>query len=287
MKILVTGANGQLGAALKEVLEKRDDIESFFLFRKEMPLEQTLFLQDILGMYQPDVIIHAAAYTAVDNAETQIELADQVNHRASEEIAQYCRLHHARLIAISTDYVFDGAASVPQMEDAQVNPINVYGKTKLLGEYAVQKWAPQYMIIRTSWLYARTGNNFVNTMVRLLKERDEISVVADQIGSPTYASDLAFAIIQLIDQPEWENGIYNYSNQGAISWYDFACAIKEIKGFDCIVKPITTAQYPTAAKRPAYSVLDTSKIRARGIHIPHWRKSLEICLDNNTQISSV
>lgn len=287
MKILVTGANGQLGTALRTILEQRDDVQSFFLSRKEMPLEHTAILQDVLGMYQPDLIIHAAAYTAVDKAESEVTLADQVNHLACEEIAQYCRLHGARLVMVSTDYVFDGTAVQPQSEHADVNPINIYGKTKLLGEYAVQKWAPEYMIIRTSWVYSETGNNFVNTMLRLLSERDEISVVADQIGSPTYAGDLAAAIIQLINQPNWENGIFNYSNQGEISWYDFASAIKEIKEFACAVKPITTSEYPTAAKRPAYSVLDTAKIRARGVAVPNWRDRLKVCLssfDTNIQI---
>lgn len=280
MKILITGANGQLGTALKTALQGRQDIESFFLSRKELPLEHTQFLQDMLAMYQPDLIIHTAAYTAVDKAESDIALADQVNHLACEEIAQYCRLHGARMVALSTDYVFDGTAQSPQLENDAVNPINVYGKTKLLGEYAVQKWAPQYMIIRTSWVYSLTGNNFVNTMLRLMRERDEISVVSDQIGSPTNAGDLANAIVQLIDLPEWENGIYNYCNTGAISWYDFAVAIKEIMGFDCNVKAIDTTQYPTAATRPAYSVLDTKKIASKGIPLTAWRDSLAQCLSN-------
>ncbi|MGO1242893.1 MAG: dTDP-4-dehydrorhamnose reductase [Sphingobacterium sp.] len=287
MKILVTGTSGQLGTALKSILEQRDDIQSFFLSRKQLPLEHTEILQDMLGMYQPDIIIHAAAYTAVDKAESEAALADRINHLACEEIAQYCHLHGARMIGVSTDYVFDGTAIAPQSENAPVNPINVYGKTKLLGEYAIQKWAPQYMIIRTSWVYSLTGSNFVNTMLRLLGERDAISVVDDQIGAPTYAQDLAVAIVHLIEATKWENGIYNYSNQGAISWYDFACAIKEISGAECAITPISTAQYPTAARRPAYAVLDTTKIRARGIAVPHWRDSLALCLaqlNSDTQI---
>lgn len=281
MKILITGATGQLGAELKDVFDGSSSAhELYFLDRKQLPLEQTLIIQDILGMYQPDLIIHTGAYTAVDKAESEPILADQVNHLASEEIAQYCRLHDVKLIAISTDYVFDGRSSVPLSEDAPVAPINVYGKTKLLGEAAIQKWASQYIIIRTSWVYSTYGANFVKTMIRLLSERTEISVIGDQIGSPTYARDLAQAILQIVQADRWESGIYNFSNEGEISWYDFAVAIRDLKGLSCQIHPITSEQYPTAAQRPKYSLLDKAKIKKHfAVQVPDWKVSLKAMLD--------
>ncbi|MCI0920637.1 dTDP-4-dehydrorhamnose reductase [Sphingobacterium rhinopitheci] len=281
MKIVVTGANGQLGSELRDILSEIPAVEAFFLDRKQLPLDQTMIIQDILGMYQPDVIIHAAAYTAVDRAEAEPQLADVVNHLASEEIAQYCRLNDAQLIAISTDYVFDGTSKVPLAEDAPVDPINVYGLTKLRGEQAIQKWLPDAIIIRTSWVYSTYGNNFVKTMLRLMTEREEIAVIADQIGSPTAAIDLAEAILAIISAADWVPGVYHYSNEGEISWFDFACAIKEIKGLACVVKPITTDEYPTAAKRPHYSLLDKSKIKTiYKLDIPNWYTSLERVLSS-------
>ncbi|KGE14278.1 dTDP-4-dehydrorhamnose reductase [Sphingobacterium deserti] len=276
MKILITGANGQLGSELSDVFKDRTGYELFFLDRKQLPLEQTNLIQDILGMYQPDLIIHSAAYTAVDRAESEPILADQVNHLASEEIAQYCRLHDVKLIAISTDYVFDGNSANPLNEDAAVAPINTYGETKLQGELAIQKWAPHYIIIRTSWVYSTYGANFVKTMIRLMGERDEISVIADQIGSPTYAHDLAQAILSILESDKWENGIYNYSNEGQISWYDFAIAIRDIKGLHCKINAISTEQYPTPARRPKYSLLDKSKIKTTfSVDVPNWKDSLQ------------
>lgn len=280
MKIIITGATGQLGSELKDVFVGLSAYEVYFLDRKQLPLDQPLIIQDILGMYQPDLIIHAGAYTAVDKAESEPVLADQVNHLAAEEIAQYCRFHGAKLIAISTDYVFDGESSVPLAEDAVVGPINVYGKTKLLGEAAIQKWAPQYLIIRTSWVYSTYGSNFVKTMIRLMSERDELSVIQDQVGSPTYARDLAQAIVHIIAKNSWENGIFNFSNEGEISWYDFAVAIRDLKGLDCKINAIVTEQYPTPAKRPKYSLLDKSKIKKRfGVEVPYWKDSLKQMLD--------
>jgi len=278
--ILVTGSKGQLGSELKTIYQDRKDINTFFLDREELPLDQTAIIQDILGIYQPDLIIHAAAYTAVDKAEGEAELADTVNHLASEEIAQYCHIHGAKLIAISTDYVFDGTSSISLSEDAAVAPINIYGKTKLSGEIAVQKWLSDAIIIRTSWVYSTYGNNFVKTMIRLMGERDEISVINDQIGSPTYAKDLAQVIVDIIERESWIGGVYHYSNEGEISWYEFACAIKEIKGLDCKIIPIPTIQYPTPAKRPKYSLLDKSKIkRVFSIEVPNWKTSLEQMLN--------
>lgn len=275
-RILITGSNGQVGSELKELLGKEEGIETFFLDRKQLPLEQTMIIQDILGMYEPDIIIHTAAYTAVDKAESEPELADAVNHLAAEEIAQYCRLHGVKLLAISTDYVFDGLSSEPLVEDAPTAPLNIYGLTKWKGEQAIQKWAPESIIIRTSWVYSVYGNNFVKTMVRLLHEREELSVVRDQIGSPTYARDLAQAIIDIIKADDWLPGVYHYSNEGQLSWYDFAVTIRELIGATCRIIPIPTSEYPTPAKRPAYSLLDKSKIkRIFNVRVPFWRDSLE------------
>ena len=220
MKIIITGANGQLGSELKDILLKDSSKECFFLDRKQLPLDQPILIQDILDIYQPDVIIHAGAYTAVDLAESESDLADIVNHQSTEEIAQYCKNNDVKLIAISTDYVFDGNSDRALREDAEVDPINVYGLTKLKGEQAIQRWLPDGIIIRTSWVYSTYGKNFVKTMIKLMTDRDEISVINDQIGSPTYAHDLAKAIAVIIDS-KWLGGIYHYSNEGEISWYDF------------------------------------------------------------------
>ncbi len=275
MRIVITGASGQLGSELKDLLLDNTEKECYFLDRKQLPLDQIQIIQDILGMYQPDLIIHAGAYTAVDKAEEDQVNADLVNHLACEEIAQYCHLYGTRLIAISTDYVFDGSSSSALTETAETAPINIYGQTKLAGEQAIQKWCPEAIIIRTSWVYSTYGKNFVKTMCRLMAERDEVSVINDQIGSPTYAKDLAAALLKIADSSKWEAGIYNYSNEGEISWYDFAVAIRDCRSFNCQVKPILTSAYPTPARRPKYSLLDKSKIKSVfGVEVPHWEVSL-------------
>ncbi|MFC3353309.1 dTDP-4-dehydrorhamnose reductase [Sphingobacterium zeae] len=275
MRIVITGASGQLGSELKDLLLCNTAHECYFLDRKQLPLDQIEIIQQILSMYQPDLIIHAGAYTAVDKAETDQVTANLVNHLACEEIAQYCHVHNAKLIAISTDYVFDGSSASPLTEHATTNPINVYGQTKLAGERAIQKWHPEAIIIRTSWVYSSYGKNFVKTMCRLLDERNEVGVINDQIGSPTYAKDLALAIVKILDSSKWRGGIYHYSNDGEISWYDFAVAIRDFCSFDCEVRSIPTSAYPTPARRPMYSLLDKSKIRSTfGIQVPDWRISL-------------
>ena len=275
MKIVITGANGQLGSELQDLLKLDTTKECFFLDRKQLPLDQVNIIQDILAIYHPDLIIHAGAYTAVDKAESEPDLADAVNHLATEEIAQYCRLNDVRLIAISTDYVFDGTSDKPLLETATVDPVNAYGLTKLKGEQAIQKWLPDGIIIRTSWVYSTYGHNFVKTMVRLMNERDELSVINDQIGSPTYARDLAQVIVHIVDNAQWSGGIYNYSNEGEISWYDFASAICEVKNLNCKIKAIPTTSYPTPAKRPHYSLLDKTKIKETfNVSVPHWKDSL-------------
>ncbi|MDF2849937.1 MAG: dTDP-4-dehydrorhamnose reductase [Sphingobacterium multivorum] len=275
MRIVITGASGQLGSELKDLLLDNTQKECYFLDRKQLPLDQISIIQQILAMYEPDLIIHAGAYTAVDKAEEDQVTADLVNHVACEEIAQYCHLHGTRLIAISTDYVFDGSSASALTETAETGPINLYGQTKLAGEQAIQKWCPDAIIIRTSWVYSAYGKNFVKTMCRLMDEREEVGVINDQIGSPTYAKDLALAIVKIVDSSEWEGGIYHYSNEGEISWYDFAVAIRDFRSFDCQVKPIPTSAYPTPARRPKYSLLDKSKIKeVFAVEVPHWEISL-------------
>ncbi len=275
MRIVITGASGQLGSELKDLLLDNIEKECYFLDRKQLPLDQIQIIQQILAMYEPDLIIHAGAYTAVDKAEEYQVNADLVNHVACEEIAQYCHLHGTRLITISTDYVFDGSSAAALTETAETAPINVYGQTKLAGEQAIQKWCPDAIIIRTSWVYSTYGKNFVKTMCRLMDERKEVGVINDQIGSPTYAKDLALAIVKIVDSSKWEGGIYHYSNEGEISWYDFAVAIRDFRSFDCEVKPIPTSAYPTPARRPKYSLLDKSKIKAIfAVEVPRWEISL-------------
>lgn len=275
MKIVITGANGQLGSELQDLLKLDTTKECFFLDRKQLPLDKVNIIQDILAIYHPDLIIHAGAYTAVDKAESEQDKADVVNHLATEEIAQYCKLNDVRLIAISTDYVFDGTSDKPLLESAAVDPINTYGLTKLKGEQAIQKWLSDGIIIRTSWVYSAYGHNFVKTMARLMSEREEISVINDQIGSPTYARDLAQAIVHIVDNAHWSGGIYNYSNEGEISWYDFASAICETKNLNCKIHAIPTTSYPTPAKRPHYSLLDKTKIKETfNVSVPYWKDSL-------------
>lgn len=275
MRIVITGASGQVGSELKDLLLEDTEKECYFLDRKQLPLDQIQIIQEILAIYQPDLIIHTGAYTAVDKAEEDQVTANLVNHLACEEIAQFCHINHTRLIAISTDYVFDGTSNVALTEMAATAPINVYGQTKLAGEQAIQKWCPDAIIIRTSWVYSTYGKNFVKTMCRLMDEREEVGVINDQIGSPTYAGDLARAILKIIDSPVWEPGIYHYSNGGEISWYDFAVAIRDFRSFDCQVKPIPTSAYPTPARRPKYSLLDKSKIKSVfGVEVPDWKISL-------------
>lgn len=275
-KILVTGVNGQVGSELKELLRSEQNLEVSFLSRAELPLDQIDSIQTVLDEYHPEIIVHCAAYTAVDKAESETELAEKVNHLASGEIAKYCKNKDCRLIAISTDYVFDGNSNLPLNEAASVGPINFYGRTKLMGEKAIQNVLDDSIIIRTSWVYSKFGSNFVKTMIRLMTEREEISVINDQIGSPTSARDLAKAIIKIIKSENWIPGIYNYSNEGEISWFDFANAIKQIRGLNAKINPIPTSAYPTAAKRPRFSLLDKTKIKATyQVEVPNWKDSLK------------
>lgn len=278
-KILVTGATGQLGSELKVLSTTYSQFEWVFADRTQVSLDNLDVLQKQLEAISPNVIFNCGAYTAVDKAEAEQELADIVNHLAVGVIAQYAKDHSVKLIHISTDYVFDGTSSIALTEEATTKPINVYGASKRAGELACLAANADAIIIRTSWVYSRFGNNFVKTMQRLLQERDSIGVVKDQIGSPTYAADLAQAMMTIVTSKEWIPGIYNYSNEGEISWYEFVLAIQEIGGYTCEVNGIPSSAYPTPAKRPAYSLLDKSKIKeVFSINVPHYKDSLRRCM---------
>lgn len=276
MKILVTGSTGQLGSELKDLVSLYKDYDFVFIDRALMPLDNTERVLEVIESEQPNFIINAGAYTAVDKAESEQEIADVVNHQAVRVIGEWCAQNDAHLIHISTDYVFDGNSASPLNVDAQTNPINVYGATKLAGEEALKKVNPHAVIIRTAWVYSTHGNNFVKTMCRLMQERESIGVVQDQVGSPTYAADLAKVIMQIITSKVWRGGIYHFSNEGEISWFDFATKIKEIKGFSCQVNAIDSGAFPTPAKRPSYSLLDKSKLKeVYQIEIANWDDSLK------------
>ena len=278
-KIAVTGANGQLGQELKQLTTKYPDCELVFLSRDDLPVDDEQRVKQYISASRPDFLINCAAYTAVDKAETDREQAWRVNAEAAGILAAACKEYHTKFVHISTDYVFDGTASVPYKPDSLTNPQGYYGVTKLEGERLAAKLNPGSIIIRTSWVYSEFGKNFVKTMIRLMSEKEEINVVSDQVGSPTYAADLATAILQIVTSGKWKPGLYHFSNEGVISWYDFALAIKELTSSNCKVNPIPTSQYPTPAKRPSYSVLDNSQINsAFGIELKKWRDSLKNCL---------
>jgi dTDP-4-dehydrorhamnose reductase len=278
-KIVVTGATGQLGSELKELSENYAQYEWIFADRTEVSLDNLDVLKKQLEVLSPNIILNCGAYTAVDKAETEQELANMINNLAVGIIAQYAKDHSVKLIHISTDYVFDGTSSVALTEEAITKPINVYGATKRAGELRCLKLNPEAIIIRTSWVYSRFGNNFVKTMQRLLQERDTISVVNDQIGSPTYAADLAQVMMDIVTAQEWIAGMYNYSNEGEISWFEFVLAIQEIGGYSCEVKGIPSSAYPTPAKRPVFSLLDKTKIKDTfGVVVPNYKDSLAVCL---------
>ena len=278
-KVLVTGAGGQLGQEISRLAANFPQFQFIAVTRDELPVQDEAKLHDFFSKHLPAYLVNCAAYTAVDKAESEKDLAYMVNATATGNMAKTCATFHTRFIHISTDYVFDGDANVPYREDDPTGPQGIYGMTKLEGEKQALAFNPETIIIRTAWVYSSFGKNFVKTMLRLMKEKTEIGVVNDQFGSPTYAADLAAAIWQIISTGSWHAGVYHYSNSGVITWFDFAVKIRELTGSTCRVNPISTSQYPTPARRPAYSVLDTSKIAATfGIEIKDWEKSLGDCL---------
>ena len=279
--ILVTGSNGQLGSEIKELSISCTNGSFFFTDVSDLDITNYTAVAAFIKTNSIDVIVNCAAYTAVDKAESEPELADAINHLAVKNLAIIARERGAKLIHISTDYVFDGTGHKPYVETDTPNPQSVYGQTKLDGELAMQAINPaNSIIIRTSWVFSNFGSNFVKTMLRIGQERKEISVVSDQIGSPTYACDLAKAILEILPQIKNEQvAIYHFANSGTCSWSEFAKAIFKIKGMDVRVIDIPTSQYPTLAKRPQYSVMLTDKIRMNhNLQVPMWRDSLRVLL---------
>ncbi|WP_309498798.1 dTDP-4-dehydrorhamnose reductase [Sulfurovum sp.] len=280
LNVLVTGSNGQLGSELKE-LSGEYDYNYFFTDRDTLDISDEAALRNFIETHLIDTIINCAAYTAVDKAETEQEDADRINHLAVKYLAQISKEKNIKLIHISTDYVFDGKNFKPYLETDKTNPNSVYGQTKLDGEKALQEInSENSIIIRTSWVYSSFAANFVKTMLRLGKEKEQLGVIFDQAGTPTYARDLAKTILEIL--PNIENDsveIYNYSNEGVLSWYDFAKEIMRMAKLDCKINPIETKQYPTPAARPHYSLLNKSKIKEDfDITIPYWKDSLDECL---------
>ncbi len=275
-KILITGANGQLGQSVLEQSKNHSDIECFFVTRNELDITNAELVNTFFKDKSFDFVVNCAAYTAVDKAEDDQENALLVNAKATEILAKITNQKGIPFIHISTDYVFDGTESIPRSENDQTNPIGVYGQTKLDGEILAQNNNPKTIIIRTAWVYSRFGNNFVKTMLRLFNEKDSISVVADQIGSPTNAIDLANAILDIVSKDDLTYGIFNYSNEGECSWFEFAQKIKEFSNSTIEINPVPTSAYPTKAQRPAYSLLYKIKIKETyGVDVPNWEDSLK------------
>ena len=273
MKVLVTGAKGQLGQDLVSILSQ-SGLSVYGYGRQDLDVTNLDSVRPVITQIQPDVIVHAAAYTKVDQAESDADEAYRVNAFGSRNVAIVAEEIGARICYISTDYVFDGSASSPYQEYDQTNPLSVYGKSKLAGEELVKSLCSRYYIVRTSWVYGQHGHNFVKTMLRLAEERNEVKVVDDQIGSPTYTIDLARFIEELVQTEKY--GIYHASNTGVCSWYEFAKAIFEEVGIDIEITPIKTKDFPRPAPRPLYSVMDHMAIRANGLtDLRHWREGLK------------
>lgn len=284
--ILVTGADGQLGHALRKLVKRYADFSFVFTDVDDLDITNAPLIQRFFELNTVDFCINAAAYTAVDKAESEMDTAFLINADAVEILAKVCAASKTKLVHISTDFVFDGEQSKPYVEADTTNPLSVYGQSKLQGEEEARRHCEKHFVVRTSWLYGRHGKNFLNTMLRLGTERETVSVVNDQVGTPTSAADLAECLMQIVSEPDAEAkyGTYHFANEGACSWYEFATAIMELAGLNCEVHPIGTEAYPTAAKRPSYSVLDKSKVKeAFGLKIPDWRESLTRVL--NQQIA--
>ena len=283
-KILVTGASGQLGWELSQLADRFDKYELIFTDRAILDLSKPDSLESIINKIAPDAIINTAAYTAVDKAETEKELAYAINAKSVEQMAGIAFKRNIPFITFSTDYVFTGNATTPYTTDTPLAPLNFYGSTKAEGEKLAIAANPNTIIIRTSWVFSVHGNNFVKSMIRFMKERDVLNIVSDQKGRPTYAKDLAEATMKMIvaiDSGKTIKGVYHFANKGETTWYEYCKKIQSIVGISCQINSILTVDFPTPAKRPAYSVLDTNKIeRELSIDIPHWETSLIECIKN-------
>lgn len=277
MNILITGANGQLGSEIRVCAQDKTNNHYFFTDASELDITQKEAVDRFVSDNKIGLIVNCAAYTAVDKAEDDQHLCDSVNHIAASNLADAAKKYQAILIQISTDYVFDGSQNIPYSEEDPTSPLGVYGVTKLQGEQAIVNSGCEYLIFRTSWLYSSFGNNFVKTIQRLSAEKENLNVVFDQTGTPTYAADLAGFLFRIIENGQYKNkkGIYHYSNEGVCSWYDFAVEIAELSGNNCNIQPCHSSEFPAKVKRPNFSVLDKTKVKKTfDITIPHWKSSL-------------
>lgn len=285
MVVLVTGANGQLGQSIQFIANQYPNIQFIYTDYQELDITNFESCLTVFAKHQPHFCINTAAYTAVDKAESESDKAHLINAVGPENLAKVCKEFDTILVHISTDFIFDGTSKVPYLETDVPNPKSIYGQTKLDGELAIKRNWDKHFIVRTSWVYSQFANNFMKTMLRLASERDNLSVVNDQIGTPTNAVDLAEVLLKIITSCQTEShevfGIYNFSNEGVCSWYDFAATIFHQKGIEIDLKPIPTDSYPTPAKRPAYSVLDKTKIKkVFGVEIKNWKESLTVSLNH-------
>ena len=284
--IVIFGASGQLGQCFKSIATNKGLSSIYFPSETEANILDINAIKNVFEKYNPTYCINCAAYTAVDKAEDEFEIAHKINKTGVENLSRLCADFGSILIHVSTDFVFEGNKSTPLTETDETNPVSVYGETKLEGEKVMSVLLNKYFIIRTGWLYSENGNNFVKTMLKLGAEKDELKIISDQIGTPTYAIDLATVILKIIESNSTVYGIYHYSNEGVASWYDFAKAIFDISNTRVKVIPVTTENYITRAVRPAYSVMDKSKIKKQfEIEIPYWRDSLMLCVENLNLIS--
>ena len=277
--ILITGSNGQLGNEMQQAAKHFSAFQYIYTDVAELDICDKTALTDFVKSNDVNIIVNCAAYTAVDKAEDDVELCYRINRDAVRNIAEVANENNLKIVHISTDYVFDGTNYMPYTEEQPVCPATVYGKSKLAGEQALMETCKQAVILRTAWLYSSFGNNFVKTMMKLGAERDSLNVIFDQIGTPTYAADLAGTILKLLSHDTFVPGLYHFSDEGVCSWYDFTKTIHRMAGITCDVRPIETKDYPARTPRPHYSVLNKAKIKSTyGITIPHWEESLERCI---------
>ena len=280
MKVLVIGSDGQLGLEFQKISNSFDSLSWFFSTIKTLDLLKLETISSFLNDINPSVIINCAAFTSVDKAETESKLADLINHEAVDIISRWTSDNNKKLVHVSTDYVFDGLSKLPLSENSNTNPINEYGSSKLKGEQVCLKNDTNSIIIRTSWLYSSFGNNFLKTMIELMKKNNSVKVVNDQIGSPTYAYDLAKVILKIIMNYKTESGLFHYSNEGQISWFEFARSIRELYNLDCEIIGVSSKEFKTLAKRPQYSLLNKLKIKKIfNLEIPNYKKSLKNCIE--------